>query len=509
MDSTAGRRNPPLPPGPQLARKCYNNKILPGPAPATKVTGLTISKKSNANGMLLAVSSSLPLSDDDSTNDSDNDLDDDFFSTRSKPIFQSSKRQQQQANEGPKQCTKRQKRTEQKERDKQERLRTRTEQKEREKQERLRKRREANEEKELQKQKAKITKKRQNEEHNQVTGKYRHEEIAVLLDTELYTGDAHGLKTTLSEDFFVYRYPSRLVTPAKTIQFIRKDKLLGGARDAVLCLEADRARGTSNGGDDPGYERIQYLVVLFEPDDFIPLLCRDDHEEEDDYPKLESWLDALRARLQLQRASPSSSGEPKIVFLLYELPDVLDKKWLEYRRNNRNASRNEASLPTVKELQDAMLWLLVQFQVECILCPTTEFLQSTVHKMTRGLSDIPYTNQVTELECIKKIKQRCVGSDDPIEKAKDVWIRQLQQIPGLSETRAQHVAEHFPTCQSLWQAYQWEYHHQTYEDNNHDADAACSSLLEDKFSADNRLYKKLSDTVYRVLTSDDPNKMIL
>jgi len=315
------------------------------------------------------------------------------------------------------------------------------------------------------------------------------------------------LKTTLSEDFFVYRFPSRLPTPAKAIQFIRKDKLSGGARDAVLCLEADRTRSTSNSDEDRGYEHIQYLVVLFEPDDFIPLLCRDGHEEEDDYPALESWLDALRA--QWKRGWSSTSCEPKIVFLLYEMPDALDKKWLEYRRNNRNFNRNEASLPTVKEMQDAMLWLLVQFQVECILCPTNEFLQSTVHKMTRGLSDIPYTNQVTELECIKKIKQGCVGSDDPLEKARDVWIRQLQQIPGLSETRAQHVAEHFPTCQSLWQAYQWEYHRQIQEDENHDADAACSSLLEDKFSADNRLYKKLSDTVYRVLTSDDPNKMIL
>lgn len=534
MDSSS-RRNPPLAPGPQLARKYYNvddsssddddesdsddssmliispsrekKKLwmakanpsnnyndtkmapktkLPSDA-ATRITKLLSKKsKSNSDGKGI-MSKGLPLSDDSDTGD---DSDDGLFLMRSKRIFEPSNRQQTKGGDPKKQMK-----------------RAREEQKEKEKKDRLRKRKVVKEKKEVKKQKEKITKKRQNEEYNQATGKYSHEEIAVLLDTELYTDDPYGLKSSLSEDFFVYRFPSRLPTPAKAIQFIRKDKLLGGARSAVLCLEGDRTRGKSNSDDNCGYEHIQYLVVLFEPDNFIPLLRRDAHEEEDDYPALESWLDALR--VQWQRVWSSTFVEPKIIFLLYNLPDALDKKWLEYRRHNRNASRNEAPLPTVKELQDAMQWLLVQFQVECILCPTTEFLQSTVHKMARGLCDKPYTNQVTELECVKKIKQGCVGSDDPLEKAKDVWLRQLQQIPGLSETKAYHIAEHFPTCQSLWQAYQWEHHRQQHEDSNHNADAACSFLLEDKFSADNRRYKKLSDSVYRVLTSNDPNEMII
>ena len=164
----------------------------------------------------------------------------------------------------------------------------------------------------------------------------------------------------------------------------------------------------------------------------------------------------------------------------------------------------------MRELQDAMQWVLIQFQVESILCSSDEFLQSTVHKMTRGLADKPYIHQVTELECIKKIKQGCVVSNDPLEKARDLWLRQLQQVPGLSETKAQHLAEHFPTCQSLWQAYQWEHYcEQEEEYDKNKADARCSALLEYKFSADDKRYKKLSDSLYRVLTSNDPYEMIL
>ena len=425
--------------------------------------------------------------------------DDDDFLMRTKRVFEKSSHPQAptrlQQDEDPKQRKKREREA----------------QKEKEKQDRMQKRKEAREEKERRKQEEKLAKKQQNEEHNQATGKYSYEEIAVLMDEDLYRNDPHGLVEALSADFLVHPYRSRLAeglpTNAMSIQFIRKDKLLGGAKEAVDLLESDRAEGKTKIDDDQGYEHISYLAILFEPDDFIPLLRRD-AQEEDDYPALESWLDGIRS--QWQRAWSSKLVQPKIIFLLYGLPEALDKKWLEYSRHNRKVSRSEASLPTVKELQDAMQWILVQFQVECILCPNTEFLQSTVHKMTRGLADRPYINQVTELECIRKLKQGCTGSSDPLEKAKDVWIRQLQQLPGMSENKAQHIAEHFPTCQSLWQAYQWEHHRlKDSQDDGNNAHEVCSVMLQDKFSGENKRYRKLSDSLYRVLTSNEPNEMIL
>mmetsp|Transcript_51580 Transcript_51580/g.58444 ORF Transcript_51580/g.58444 Transcript_51580/m.58444 type:complete len:526 (+) Transcript_51580:40-1617(+) len=410
---------------------------------------------------------------------------------------------------------------------KQKKKRERDVQKEKEKLERLKKRKEAKEEREYRKQEEMVSKKRQNEYHYQATGKYSHEEIAVLLDTDLYQDDPHGLVERLESDFLVHPYPSLLGSPATVIQFVRKDKLLGGAKDAIINLESSNRIGkksTANtiaSGDDCGYEHIHYLVLILEPDDFIPLLRRHSQDEEDDYPALESWLNSIRSRWQHVWNIPSSSYvEPKIIFLLRDLPAALDKKWVEYRRHSNRCDNNDRPLPTVKELQDAIQWLLVQFQVECILCPNIELLQLTIHKMTRSLCEKPYTNQVTELECIKKIKQGCTASDNLLEKAKDVWIRQLQQLPGLSESKAQHVVEHYPTCQSLWQSYQREHYQQEQQhDNDNDASASasnsdynnlsCSSLLENKFSGDNKKYKKLSDSVYRVMTSNNPNEMIL
>ena len=436
------------------------------------------------------------------SSDSDTDSDEDGFLLKSKRAFEKAKHQRVFAKAKAK--------TKPADVEKQRKKREREALKEKEKQDKMKKRKEQKEQKERRKEKEKITKKQQNEEHMQAVGKYSHEEIAILLEPNLTKDDPHGLVEHMSKNFLVHPYRSKIAEGlssfASMIQFVRKDKLLGGAKYAVDCLESDSARQKVNSGNVEGYEHVHYLVALFEPDEIIPLLLRDFQEEGDDYPALESWLDTIRSRWQ---RAWSSSAEPKIIFLLVGMPEALDKKWIEYRRSHNKSSRIRSSLPTVKELQDAMQWVLVQFQVESILCPNDEFLQSTVSKMARGLAEKPYIKQATELECIKKIKQGCVDSNNPLEKATDVWLRQLQQLPGLSETKAQHIVEHFPTIQSLWQAYQWEHHRPQEDSEDNDADTRCSSLLEDKFSADGKRYKKLSDSLYRVLTSNDPHEMIL
>lgn len=405
-------------------------------------------------------------------------------------------------------------------------------QKEKEKEERTKKRREAKEEREFRKLEESVAKKKQNEKHSQATGKYSHQEIAVLLDTDLCKEDPYGLIEKLKADFLVHPYPSSLGSPATAIQFVRKDKLQGGAEHAVAVLESSQQIGSgiidkdnySPRANECGYEHLRYLAVIFEPENFIPLLRRYSQDEDDDYPALQSWLDSIRLQWKhVWNIHSSSNIEPKLILILRDLTGALDKKWVDYRRhdgrrNNNNNDNIDCPLPTIKEVQDAMQWLLVQFQVECIECPDNELIQSTIHKMTRSLCETRYKKQVTELECIKKIKQGCTASDTLLNKAKDVWLRQLQQLPGLSEAKAQHVVEHYPTCQHLWQSYQWEYYqqHQSGDESNAilstndiSSDRNCSSLLEDNFSSDKKCYKKLSDSVYRVMTSNDPNEMIL
>jgi hypothetical protein len=346
------------------------------------------------------------------------------------------------------------------------------------------------EERERQKLEERVGKKRKNEAHAQATGKYRHEEVAVLMDPVLYMEDSCGIVQHMSKDFMLHSFPSMLSFRADTaftdlnaIQFIRKDHLDGGAKGAVSCLESN---------DKEGYEHLHHLILVIEADDFIPLLRRQDKEEDDDFPALEAWLVSIQSRWRLVWGL-SKAAEPKMLILLRNLPDALDKKWIEHQRRHRN----EGSLPTQWELLDATQWLLVQFQVECMFCPTSDLIQMAVHKMTRALCDKPYANQVTELECIKKIKQCVSSSDNPMQKARDVWLRQLQQIPGISETKAQNIVEHYPTCQSLWQAYRQE------------GEGRSSTLLATVFSGGIRNEPKLSEAVFKVMTSNEPGEMIL
>jgi hypothetical protein len=121
-------------------------------------------------------------------------------------------------------------------------------------------------------------------------------------------------------------------------------------------------------------------------------------------------------------------------------------------------------------------------------------MQSNIHKLTRGICEGRYCNKVTELQCIKKIKQATTG-DRPIDRARDVWFRQLQQVPRISEAIALNVVQQYPTMQSLWQVYQQS------------DDATNSALVEDILS-DRSRQTKLSHSLYRILMSKDPKEML-
>jgi hypothetical protein len=81
--------------------------------------------------------------------------------------------------------------------------------------------------------------------------------------------------------------------------------------------------------------------------------------------------------------------------------------------------------------------------------------------------------------------------------AKDCWLRQVQQIPRVSFTMARTLVQHYPTGYSLWKVYQ---------DASKTEDEK-RALLVDCFG--DKTYAKLSDQVYQLLTSDDPNFLIV
>ena len=403
-------------------------------------------------------------------------------------------------------ATEKQKKDDEKERKKRER----EEKKEREKQERAQKRQDERDARERKLIEERIVKKRQRQMNSQATGKYKHSEIAVLMEKNLHKDDPYGLVESLSEDFLVHRVDDTNLSfssssSASSIQFIRKDYLAGGAEAAVKALLNEKTNKAGDGstiviktttaGEKTDYEHIPTLALTILPDDFISLLKRQDREEDDEFPALQDWLQKTVSRWQRMW---SSTVTPRLFLLLLDVSETLDDRWVELRRH-RNGSTS--SLPTAYELQDAIQWLLINHQVECIELSTSKLdtFQSTVHKMTRGLADLRYMKVASALECVKKIKPGGdVDQDDPLQCASDVWLRQLQQVPRLSETMAQNVVATYPTCQSLWQAYR-------YLDDDEDAKA---SLLANVLSAGARQQQKVSHAVYRIMTSDDPDEMV-
>jgi hypothetical protein len=324
------------------------------------------------------------------------------------------------------------------------------------------------------------TKKVKTKETQQAAGKFAHEEIVILMDSAIFTNAEYALTETLQEDFLLHEYPSAL-TCAKAVQWVRKDYLQGGAKEALQRLEdCDRDH----------YEHLPYCTLVLEPEDFIPLLQRTEHDEDNDYPALTTWLESLKSRWQHVW---KTTKEPRIILMLHRIPEALDRQWIDHRRQTKNT--DGPSPPTEWELQDAIQWLLVCYQVECIQSSTIESIQSNLEKLTRGLCEAPYANQVSELECVKKIKADC--GDDRMSKARDTWLRQLQQMNGLSENMARNVIRHYPTLQSLWQAYQ---------DGD---DAENKALLAGILNEGKSRQVKLSNNVHRCLTSDNPKEMLL
>lgn len=357
--------------------------------------------------------------------------------------------------------------------------------KQREKEDRALKKRQQQVSKQAAKHAEKDTKKRRRDEAGQSTGKFASQEIAVLMELYLCRHETWNLVDEVKEaGYSVNEFPSLL--GCKAVQWIRKDFLQGGATDALQMLHA-RNRD--------GYQHLPLLVIVFDvPHDFIKLLEREEHEEEDDYPQLQNWLLGIQAGWKAAWNVPDGK-RPRIILLLHKVSDALDRLWVNHRKRNR---RNDRAPPTAEELHDAITWMLIQFQVECIHCQSPEDVSHNLNKITRLLSEEPYVQQVTELECIKKIKAGCSDLDPPYERSKDCWLRQLQQVPRISMQKARNLTQHYPTSRSLWNVYQDE-------DLTEDEKRVFLSTL---FDEKGTCQAKLSDWVYRVMTSKNPNEIL-
>jgi flagellar biosynthesis GTPase FlhF len=331
----------------------------------------------------------------------------------------------------------------------------------------------------------KDSKKRHREECAQAAGKLARKEIAVLLEHHLF--QTYSVVADLQDaGYLVQEHPSALQCNA--VQWIRNDSSRGGAASAVQNLYI--------GSESDGYQHLPVLaIVCHDAGKFLKMLERTDHEEEDDYPLLEMWLKGVECGWRAAWKIPSTANQrPRIILLLDKVLETLDKLWIQHRKK---ASRTIKPPPTAEELHDAITWILIQFQVECVHCKSADEISNHIRKMTRLLAEEPYQKQVTELECIKKLKAECSDMDPPIDRAKDCWLRQLQQLPRISRPMAMNLTCYYPTALALWKAYQDE----SLTDNE-------KRLLTADMFSENKTQAKLSSQLYTIMTSNDPNEIL-
>jgi hypothetical protein len=344
----------------------------------------------------------------------------------------------------------------------------------------------------------KETRKRNRLEHQQARGNFATTEIVLLVDPPLFRRreqsecyDWRQHEEIINHNCAVHEYRSAIGgSNCQALQWIRKDHLDGGA---VKAWEELR----QNNPD--GYTHMDRLVIVFDdPKVFIDLLKRTEQDTtDDDYPQLRQWL--LRLENSWRAAWPNAqSKRPAILLLLHQGMKELDRQWVEHRRVHKNSARQHAAQqpPTASDFHDAISWMMIQFQVECMYCESYEEIWTTALKMTRALAKSVYKKTpMTELECVKRIKSVAPDTCEPLVKARDVWFRQVQQLQGISEAKARNLVRHYPTIQSLWRGY---------HDNTDDD----PSELVAGYLHNSQYQKKSSESIHRLLTSTNPEEII-
>jgi hypothetical protein len=338
----------------------------------------------------------------------------------------------------------------------------------------------------------------------QVRGDFANQEIVVLAEPSILDASTNSWKiqeTLASHNFEqVHAYPSCLSCHA--LQFVRQDYFSGGATKAV---ETVFKMGPSDDMQSVGFEHIPLLAIVVEAQAFIDLLQKPQDEgdltpssgattfeDDDDYPLLEEWLFGLVAGWRAAWRK-TTDFRPRIILLLDKVKENLDNVWVQYNRKGRRGPVP----PNSEQLHDAILWMLIQFQVESIHCSTTEDVAHEVYKLTRALADRPYTKQATDLRATAKLPMTVADTAPNSDRARDTWIRKLQQIPRVSYDMAHAVSCHYPTASSLWKVYQ------DVNIPHEEKEVLLAELFGTRSSQ-----TKLSRHVYRALTSEDPAEIL-
>lgn len=345
-------------------------------------------------------------------------------------------------------------------------------------------------EREMAKQLEQQNKRKLVQQEKQVNGKFCSQEIGVYMEENLASNEDFGdiMVNELRDAGYSVKIAPKPKNPKHMvdgcIQWVRRDHLMGGSESALQRIDTDN--GTS-------LEWMNIVVfVFYDSTEFLSLLEQEENDIVNDcYPKLQSWLRRVRSSISKQKYEQ----KPRIILVLHQILLKLALMW------KKGGKRRPSFSPTnEEELQDAMTWLLMEEQIECEV--TTNYTETIefIISLTRALSELPYYETPTELHCVKKLKTKLVSNQNPtsLDKAKDCWKRQLQQIPGISEAKATYLASFYPTARSLMDKY---------EDTlltEEEKRVLLSGCIQE-----GRMNGKLSDCLYRFMTGTNENELIL
>jgi hypothetical protein len=167
-----------------------------------------------------------------------------------------------------------------------------------------------------------------------------------------------------------------------------------------------------------------------------------------------------------------STVKPKILLLVPGVVPYILSEWSGQIGGSTSQHITDA------DLRDAIGWLHIAWSVETLVdVDVAPMLQ----KLTRALSEAAYHPPSTELECIRKLK----NDSDP-------WSRMLQQIPGLSASRARALVQYYATPYALHQEFI-----RTQNPN------LVAHLMDSE-----RQNRKLSQFLYKLLTSQDGKELL-
>ncbi|GMH59028.1 hypothetical protein TrLO_g9710 [Triparma laevis f. longispina] len=307
----------------------------------------------------------------------------------------------------------------------------------------------------------KTEKKRIKETRAQEAGRYAEKEITCLIESSLVESDCgRSIVNSLQTSSTPYNICIQIHPIPDSIRWFQRPYTLGGATHMEV----------------PGnIEAPLMSVVFWKPDKFLKLLRKRDLSK-DDLPYLREWVEEVR--------KAKKDGGGRICVVLVDAVGEVNRKW----KGKASARRQSGGAPTTEEeLQDAIILMLIQFKIEVTLCRNSAEAVEFITDMTDRLCKMPYKEEVSELDCLKVLKKGGGGEED----GGQAWFRMVSQIQGVSDAKASSFVEHYPTMNSVYEAYE-----KCFDESEK------MQMLEGAFGT-KTLNTKLSSVIYKILMADE------